>query len=246
MRPPDERVLPKSVKLLWELDNGGTRGPKRGLSLAQILDTAIAIADAEGFAALSMARVAKELGFTTMSLYRYVDSKDTLVELLHDRIFDVRPDLPEGDWRAAMEAWAWAEFQTIRAHDWWLDIPVSGPPLGPNNMIWLEAGMNALSGLAIPEPLRLQLLLNLSIYVIGRTRFLRDAIQHSKAEQDFTAILMSVLDPQRFPAVTSALTSNAFDDDDINWEEADFGFALARLLDGYQVFIDSLGDVNPA
>ncbi|GAB0106346.1 TetR/AcrR family transcriptional regulator [Nocardia sp. JMUB6875] len=241
MKRPDVRVLPKSVKLLWNLDNAGTRGPKRGLSLEQILDTAIAIADAEGYGALSMARVAKELGFTTMSLYRYVDSKDTLVELLHDRIFDIHPELPEGDWRAALEAWAWAEFRAIRAHDWWLDIPTTSPPLGPNNMAWLEAGLTAMSGLNIPEPLKLQLLLNLSIYVMGRTRFLRDTIQQAKEDIDYSGILGEVLDPEKFPAVTSALSNRAFDDDDMHWEEADFSFALARLLDGYQVFIDSLG-----
>ncbi|MGW5110520.1 TetR/AcrR family transcriptional regulator [Nocardia sp. NPDC004123] len=239
MKGPDERVLPKAVKLLWDLDDAGSRGPKRGLSLDQILNTAVRVADAEGYAALSMARVAKELGFTTMSLYRYVDSKDTLVELLHDRIFDVTPDLPADGWRAGLEAWAWAEFHAIRAHDWWLDIPMTSPPLGPNNMAWLEAGMGVLSGLDLAEPLKLQLLVNLSIYVIGRTRFLRDTIQQHDQDQDFTAILTAVLDPGRFPIVSAALANRAFDTDDMHWEEADFSFALDRLLDGYQVFIDS-------
>lgn len=242
MKRPDVRVLPKSVQLLWDLDSAGSRGPKRGLSLDQILDTAVAVADAEGYAALSMARVAKELGFTTMSLYRYVDSKDTLVELLHDRIFDTPPDLPADDWRGALEAWAWAEFHAIRAHDWWLDIPMTSPPIGPNNMAWLEAGMTALSTLPIPESLRLQLLMNLSIYVIGRTRFLRDTIQPEDKDHDYAAILAAVLAPERFPAVTGALTNRAFDGDDMHWEEADFGFALARLLDGYQVFIDGCAE----
>ncbi|MGW4245722.1 TetR/AcrR family transcriptional regulator [Nocardia sp. NPDC004722] len=240
MKTPDEQVLPKAVKLMWDLEGAGNRGPKRGMSLDQILDTAMAIADSEGYAAVSMARIAKELGFTTMSLYRYVDSKDTLVELLHDRIFDIRPDLPDNDWRAAMEAWAWAEFRAIRAHDWWLDIPMTSPPLGPKNMAWLESGMTALSCLAVPEALRLQLLLNLSIYVIGRTRFLRDTIQPENEDLDYGAVLTAVLDPARFPALTSAITNRAFDDDDVNWEEADFSFALDRLLDGYQVFLDRL------
>ncbi|MFE3194267.1 TetR/AcrR family transcriptional regulator [Nocardia sp. NPDC059240] len=241
MKTPDDRVLPKAVKLMWDLESASTRGPKRGMSLEQILDTAMAIADAEGYAAVSMARVAKELGFTTMSLYRYVDSKDTLVEMMHDRIFDIRPELPRNDWRAAMEAWAWAEFRAIRAHDWWLDIPMTSPPLGPKNMAWLEAGMTALSSLAVPEALRLQLLVNLSIYVIGRTRFLRDTIQSDTEDRDYGAILSAVLDPERFPAVTSAIGNRVFDDDDMNWEEADFSFALARLLDGYEVFLAKLG-----
>ncbi|MGV9665897.1 TetR/AcrR family transcriptional regulator [Nocardia niigatensis] len=245
MKSPDERALPKSVQLLWDLDRTGSRGPKRGLSLEQIVETAMAVADADGYGALSMARVAKELGYTTMSLYRYVDSKDTLAELLHDRIFAIRPDLPAGDWRTGLEAWAWAEFRAIRAHDWWLDIPMTSPPRGPNNMIWLEAGMGALAEVEIPEALKLQLLVNLSIYVIGRTRFLRDTIQPDTEDSDFTRVLTEVLDPQRFPAVHSALTNRAFDNDEVHWEEGDFGFALDRLLDGYQVFIDSRTGKSP-
>ncbi|MGX1804089.1 TetR/AcrR family transcriptional regulator [Nocardia sp. NPDC055321] len=234
----EEQVLPPAMKLMWDTDGAGTRGPKRGLSLDQILDAAIRIADADGYAGLSMGKLAKELGFTTMSLYRYVDSKETLVELLSDRAIGDPPVIPPGaDWRAGLEAWAWGEFHAIRRHDWWLDIPLTTPPVGPNNMGWLEAGMTALSGIAAPEPVRLQLVVNLSLYVIGRTRFLRDTVKSVENELDYSAALSLVLDPARFPAVASAIAHRAFDDEEINWEEADFTFALDRLLDGYAQFI---------
>ncbi|WP_067568315.1 TetR/AcrR family transcriptional regulator [Nocardia acidivorans] len=234
----DERVLPKAVKLMWNLDDPGTRGPKRGMSLDQIIDAAVTIGDAEGFAAISMGRIAKELGFTPMSLYRYVDSKDTLVDILLDRVIGPPPVLPTGSgWRAGLSAWAWAEFRTIQRHDWWLDIPMTGPPLGPNNMDWLETGMSALADLPIPEPQRLQLLVNLSFFVIGRARFLRDTLNNLEDEKDYTAILSRILDPARYPAVSSAVTNRAFEDDDMHWEEGDFGFALDRLLDGYEHYI---------
>ncbi|WP_067825198.1 TetR/AcrR family transcriptional regulator [Nocardia inohanensis] len=236
----DVSVLPKSVKLLWDLDGAGTRGPKRGLSLDQILAAAITVADTEGYAALSMSRVAKQLGFTTMSLYRYVDSKETLLELLLDRAIGPAPTLPTGQgWRAALEAWAWAEFHAIRVHDWWLDIAMTGPPTGPNNMDWLEAGLGALTEVPIPEPQRLQLVVNLSLYVIGRTRFLREMTKRAKEEKDYTAVLLQVLDPARYPAISSALANRAFDDDEMHWDEADFRFALDRLLDGYERYIES-------
>ncbi|MCU1648347.1 MAG: hypothetical protein JWN03_8622 [Nocardia sp.] len=238
METPDRPILPKYVKLLWDLDDPGSRGPKRGMSLDQILEAAIAIADAEGFAALSMSRVAKQLGFTAMSLYRYVDSRDTLIELLMDRIVGAPPTLPaDAGWRAGLEAWAWGEFHAIRVHPWWLDIPLSSPPVGPNNMAWLEAGLTAMTDVPIPESLKLQLVTNLSFYVIGRARFLQDTIKQAKDDKDYPAILAQVLDPARFPAITSALSHQAFDDDDMQWEEADFRFALDRLLDGYEHFI---------
>ena len=53
-----------------------TEGPKPGLSLERIVQAAVELADAEGIGAVSMARVAGELGFTPMSLYRYVEAKD--------------------------------------------------------------------------------------------------------------------------------------------------------------------------
>ncbi|MFF2549365.1 TetR/AcrR family transcriptional regulator [Nocardia sp. NPDC058058] len=234
----DEGVLPKSVKLLWNMEDPGTRGPKRGLSLDQIVDAAVAIGDAEGYAAISMGRIAKELGFTPMSLYRYVDSKDTLIEILHDRIIGPPPQLPaDAGWRANLRAWAWAEFHAIRNREWWMDIPVTGPPLGPNNMDWLETGMAAVTALPIPEPQRLQLVTNLSFFVVGRARFLRDTMRHVDDDKNYSAILAAVLDPTRYPAVTSAVTNNAFEDDDMQWDEGDFGFALDRLLDGYEVYI---------
>ncbi|MBL1074337.1 TetR/AcrR family transcriptional regulator C-terminal domain-containing protein [Nocardia sp. 2] len=237
MHTPDRAPLPKTVELLWDRTGTGTRGPKRGLSLDQILDAATAIGDTEGYTALSMARVAKHLGFTTMSLYRYVDSKDTLVELLLDRVIGGPPELPaDAGWRTALEAWAWGEYHAIRAHEWWLDIPMTSPPLGPNNMAWLETGMSAFAGIPIPEPVKLQLIVNVSLSVIGRMRFRRDTAKQSE-EVDYQAILLQVVDPERFPAVHSAMAHRAFESEDIDWEKADFGFFLDRLLDGYEVFI---------
>lgn len=83
--PEPDDPLPQSVQLAWGLSDTGTRGPRRGLTLEQVLDAAIEVAGAEGLEALSMSRVAKQLGFTTMSLYRYVSNKDQLVELAWDR-----------------------------------------------------------------------------------------------------------------------------------------------------------------
>jgi len=74
--------LPPGLDLLWGRREAGQRGPKRGLSVDAIVEAAIEVGDAEGLGAVSMSRVAKELGFTTMSLYRYVTSKDELLQLM--------------------------------------------------------------------------------------------------------------------------------------------------------------------
>src|SRR5882757_3162372 len=110
-QPPS---IPKVFELAWGLGESGTRGPRKGLSLEQVVDAAIAVGDAEGLAGLSMSRVAKQLGFTTMSLYRYVDSKDTLITLVSDRLIGLPPEPIAGQpWREAIEGWATAEFDAI-------------------------------------------------------------------------------------------------------------------------------------
>ncbi|MFD3509780.1 TetR/AcrR family transcriptional regulator [Nocardia sp. NPDC058666] len=228
--------LPRAVELMWGLEQPGGRGPKRALTLDQILDAATEVADAEGYAALSMNRVAKQLGFTAMSLYRYVDSKNTLVDLLMDRVVGPPPEIAPGTpWRAGLEKWARAEFARLGRHSWWLDIPLSRPPMGPNNMAWLDTALGVLAETGVPDPVKLQLVMNLSMFVVGKRRFLRDL--ETEEGGDFISVMARVLDPQRFPAVSAALSNAAFDDDDIEWEQADFEFGLARLLDGYDVFI---------
>ncbi|MFE3445291.1 TetR/AcrR family transcriptional regulator [Nocardia sp. NPDC059180] len=233
-----ERVLPKSVELMWGLEQPGGRGPKRGLSLDQILEAAITVGDAEGYAALSMNRVARELGFTAMSLYRYVDSKATLVEMVLDRVVGLPPEIePGGSWRVGLTVWARTEYEVLGRHPWTLDIPLGSPPLGPNNMAWLETGLGTMRDLPVPEGVKLQLVMNMSLYVMGRRRMARDIAAGVDSDADFTEPLRQLLDPQRFPALLSALANRAFDEEDIDWDAADFEFGLERLLDGFESFL---------
>ena len=93
--------LPPGLDLLWGRRERGKRGPRAGLSADAIVAAAIRIADAKGLEAVSMARVAHELGFTTMSLYRHVASKEELLQLMWNASALGAEDLViEGDdWR---------------------------------------------------------------------------------------------------------------------------------------------------
>jgi AcrR family transcriptional regulator len=81
------------------------REPEQELTRERVVCTAIAIADAEGLPALSMRRVADDLGIATMSLYRYVPGKEELVLLMADSTLGEErlPELPPPDWRAHLE-----------------------------------------------------------------------------------------------------------------------------------------------
>ena len=102
---PDE-PLPPGFAAIWGLRDRTRPGPKPGLSIEGILKAAVSVVDAEGLAALSMSRLAKELGFTTMSLYRHVTNKDELLVLLFDEVVGPAVELPGGGWRPGLEAWS--------------------------------------------------------------------------------------------------------------------------------------------
>src|SRR5687767_7327764 len=74
------------IPRLWGKSPPGRRGPKPALSVAQIVEAAYVIADEQGLAAVSMARVAEALGCSPMALYRHVKNKDELLILLADRL----------------------------------------------------------------------------------------------------------------------------------------------------------------
>ena len=107
--------LPPGLDLLWGRRGRGQRGPKPGLSVDAIVAAAIAIADAEGLEAVSMAHVADQLGFTTMSLYRHVTSKEELLQLMWNGSAQGAEGLviTGDDWRARLRMWAMVQ----REHD---------------------------------------------------------------------------------------------------------------------------------
>ncbi|MEU6250136.1 TetR/AcrR family transcriptional regulator [Glycomyces sp. NPDC047010] len=144
--PRDTGGTARTIELLWGVGSPrGARGPRPGLSVPGITRAALAIADAEGLGAVSMQRVAKDLGYTTMSLYNYIPSKDQLIELMIDAATPEPPAPEEGDgWREGVEQWVRATWDLYRAHKWILKAPVNAP-LGPNQMAWFESLLQSLS-----------------------------------------------------------------------------------------------------
>ena len=115
---------------------------RRAPGVDQFVAAALAVADAEGLAAVSMRRIAGDLGSGTATLYRYITSRDELVELMIDAAQGEDP-LPEstGDWRADLAAVAHAQRATMLRHPWLAGELAGRPALGPN---WLRRSESAL------------------------------------------------------------------------------------------------------
>src|SRR6476660_9220556 len=101
-----EIELPRGVALAWGIAASPQRGPKREMSVERIVEAAVELADAEGLGAVSMAAVAARLGYTPMSLYRYVTAKDDLVLLMQEEATGLPPESVREvqGWRGQLEA----------------------------------------------------------------------------------------------------------------------------------------------
>lgn len=237
-------ALPRAVALSWGVAEAPQRGPKRELSVERIIDTAIAVADADGLAAVSMSRIASELGFTTMSLYRYVTGKDDVLALMQDAVCGVpipAEDESAGDWRAGLRRWAMASIEVIQEHPWFPDIPISGVPLMPNNLAVLDWGLREMRPLPLSDAEKMSTALLLSSYAravgvverdVARSRRDDAPPRHGEA---FTAALAALVTPERFPDLAPLVLSGAYSDGDD--EQDDFAFGLERILDGIERYV---------
>jgi AcrR family transcriptional regulator len=242
MTEPDE--LPAPIARLWQPDTRTAREPRLSLSLDRILEAAIELADSDGLDAVTMARVAKRLGFTTMSLYRHVDSKDELLVLMLNQVLTppAALDEPSDGWRQALERWCWEMRLGLRRHPWVERVPVSGLMGTPSQLTWMDRGLGAMADTGLGEQEKAEILLLLNGYVYWEARLSADLAEAQReaaesAAEHFGALLERVVTAARYPAIKRALDAGIFEDSLGDDRDADFAFGLARVLDGVERLI---------
>jgi AcrR family transcriptional regulator len=239
--------LPASIEAAWGVRERPPKGPRPALSLERIVDAAVKVAAADGLQAVSMSRVAAELGVSTMSLYRYVAAKDELLALMADLPFEAAPARrgPDESWRDGLSRWASTEREVYRRHPWVLRIPISGPPVTPNAIAWLERGLDALRDTGLEEGEKLSVMLLLTGFVRSQAMLQADiaAAQAAGAAppdpemmSSYGRLMARLTDPERFPALHAVLAAGVFDAPDEGDDE--FAFGLERVLDGIETLID--------
>lgn len=235
--------LPRVARLLWSGTERSGRGRRPALTLDRIVEAAIAIADADGIGALSMQRVATELGSATMSLYRHVPSKDDLVALMLDTAMAERLDLPMGDWRAALEHWARRTREMYLRHPWILAVGASNRWMGPNEAAWGEAAMSALLDTALPPEAIGDVVFSVNAFVSGVARLEIDPALGRGAAGYVGPILDPEMvqrygQPERYPALMAILTAGAGGDPGTRTVAGGvFEFGLGKLLDGIAAYL---------
>lgn len=223
---------------LWERLERPAPAPRQVLSPQRIAAAAVAIADAEGLEAITMRRLAAELSVAPMAPYRYVSSKDDLLELMVDHVYaDLR--LPGGlGWRESLRALAVRTRELMLDHRWLAQLPPQAKlALTPSRMTVAEKALAALDGLDLEADTMMSVFRGVDAYVHGAMSY-ESAVSAFMSEQSLTSgdELRSELAPLmtwhmqtgRYPTYQHYLRT-ATRKDDTRWQ---FDLGLDCFLDG--------------
>ena len=259
---PASRPLPPGLDLLWGRRERGKRGPRPGLSADAIVEAAVRLADREGLEAVSMARVAAELKFTTMSLYRYFASKDELLQLMFNAsALGAESVAIEGhDWRSRLRSWSIIQRDMLDRHPWITQLPMAVPPVAPNSLHFVERALEALDGTGLAESQKIRAIGLISSYTLSEAKMANDAARAvaalAKAAQaqpeaadgqpggdggqappfTFEELLRELVDEQTYPHLYR-LAWESSPADSLS-EREEFLSGLDLILDGVQASID--------
>jgi AcrR family transcriptional regulator len=227
--------------LIWMREEPHVRRP--AYTRERLAAAALAIADAEGFEAVSMRRVAQELGAGTMTLYHYVRSKDELITLMVDSVMGevlVPEDELASEWRPALAQIAERTREAFSRHRWALDRFGDGRP-GPNGVRHFEQSLRAVSGLPLTNDVKFELIALVDDYVFGfALREAQEFDEHRRGgfSPEMRAFFQRELDSGDYPLIREFLGPDAGAAVDRVAEnlfrEGRFERGLNRLLDGIE------------
>jgi AcrR family transcriptional regulator len=233
--------------VVWMRPEHGTRGPKPTHSRRDVAAAGIRIADVDGLDAVSMRRIAAELGTGTTSLYRYVSKKDDVLELMGDEVMgDLRGTTLCGDWRADLHTIARLLRETALRHPWLPSLASGRANHGPNSLWWMELTLSVFDGMDLDTDEMLANLGTLSAFVLGHVlgelgdqeAARRSGLTHEQWMEQQGEYGPTIMNSGRYPRLTRVIieaeTPHAADRQDRAFEAG-----LARVLDGLAVHLPS-------
>ena len=227
---------------LWTRPAPITRRPR--FSRDEIAATAMRIADTEGFAAVSMRRLATELDAGTMTLYHYIRTKDELLTLVVDAVMGevVIPDtekIPD-DWRGALTMVAERTRAAFERHPWILDI-ADDPAVGPNSVRHFDQSLQAVASLELGLADKFDIVSAVDEYVFGYSLQHRNSQLSAEPsfDDDMIAYVNGLVETGDYPQLEAMTKEYGLEQ---GWRLIDahmrdprrFARNLARLLDGIE------------
>ena len=238
----------RTLALLWRQQQVPGRGPRPGLDVDTVVDAAVAAADRSGLEALTMRRLAADLGVAPMTLYTYVPGKAELLELVLDALYAgmARPNTAGQTWRARVRAVAEENRALHDAHPWVLPLLGGRPLLGPGETAKYEHELAALDDAGLDDVDRDAALTFVVDFVVAssrtRHRSARATAGTGATDEQWWAeqapLLARVLDAAVYPravriGTAAGAAQGSARDPDHAWR-----FGLARVLDGLGALVD--------
>ncbi|MGC4938619.1 TetR/AcrR family transcriptional regulator C-terminal domain-containing protein [Kribbella sp. DT2] len=215
---------------------------RRAPGVDQYVAVALAVADTEGLDAVSMRRVAGDLGSGTATLYRYITNRDELVDLMIDAAQgeDALPESSQG-WRADLAAVAHSLRATLLRHPWLAAELAGRPSLGPNSLRRSEAALRAAVTLTPDITRAAQALGAVRAFVLGsvadqqadRRAEQRSGLTKEQWQHSLGPYITKVLAAGEHPMLARRVHEADEPDPDV-----DFTFGLECLLDGLATRFD--------
>lgn len=233
-------ALPRYLQLLWGIEDANRRGPKPTLTIRDIGAAAVSLADESGWDSVSMKAVANALGVTTMSLYRYVDSRDELQHVMLDVAYGTADPTwtATGDWRTRLDRWAREIAAALVRRPWVVMVPMNDAPITPNVLTWTETGLRAFEDVAFSGQEKLSSLLLVDGFVRNHVR---QSVQlgavnarGSVTEDDgrYETSIAALADSGTYPHLLAAVTAQSPVGGHYYADELDYG--LEVLFDGLE------------
>jgi hypothetical protein len=151
---------------------------------------------------------------------------------------------PGDDWRAGLAGFAHAHLDLLRRQPWIVRVPITTPPVTPNQVAWMNYGLSILRDTGLLQGERLSTIMTVSGMVRNWAVLTADITAAARASGEtadeamlgYGQLLTRLVDPRRFPAIGELIASGILDLPPEVPDE-DFEFGLERLLDGIEVLI---------
>jgi AcrR family transcriptional regulator len=238
-------------KVIWARPERSSRGPAPSLRRADIAAAAVKLADADGIEAVSMRSLAATLGVGATSLYRYVESKEEVLDLMVDHAFGADFHFEAGgDPRADLARFARATRRLLLAHPWMAAHGAGRPTLGPHILEMIESVLAAIDGVGLEIDEMLLAVGTIDAYVRGRVLDQlaeQEAIRRSGYTQEewlerMRPWMSGIVESGRYPLVNRIVIDARTPHDPDRIEKA-FEGGLERVLDGLLASFEPTGDV---
>ncbi len=216
MGDADRENLPHYASYAWKTAPKNEAEPTPKLNTRKVVQGAIELVSREGLASLTIRRLAAQLGFTTMAVYRHIASREELLLLMVDMSLGAPPaSIGEAaTWQQALQEWGNGLFARYQEHPWVLDWGAPGLPSTPNHVAWVEAFLRAMEGCR----LTLQQKMDAALLIDGHVRNIANLTRPDKAGKIQAGIITAsgwlpqVLDPGKFPNFLKVLQEGVLED----------------------------------